>query len=58
MADGVGVNRVAIRRAAGAAAAQSSRTDRQIAWLLVLPAALLILALRSIRWSTRSGSRS
>ncbi len=44
MADAVGVNEAAIRRAAGRAAG-TSWTDRQIAWLLVLPAALLILAL-------------
>jgi multiple sugar transport system permease protein len=44
MADGVGVNGVAIRRSAEPAA-RTSRSDRQIAWLLVLPAALLILAL-------------
>jgi multiple sugar transport system permease protein len=44
MADGVGVNGVAIRRTV-APSARTSRTDRQIAWLLVLPAALLILAL-------------
>jgi len=44
MADGVGVNGVAVRRRAEPAA-RSARTDRQIAWLLVLPAALLILAL-------------
>jgi multiple sugar transport system permease protein len=44
MADGVGVNGVAIRRTV-APSARTSRTDRQIGWLLVLPAALLILAL-------------
>jgi multiple sugar transport system permease protein len=44
MADGVGVNGAAIRRAAERAAG-ASWIDRQIAWLLVLPAALLILAL-------------
>ncbi len=44
MADGVGVNGVAIRRTAEPSA-HGPRTDRQIAWLLVLPAALLILAL-------------
>jgi multiple sugar transport system permease protein len=44
MADGVGVNGVAIRRTAEPAA-RAVGTDRQVAWLLVLPAALLILAL-------------
>jgi len=44
MADGVGVNRVAIGGAAGGAA-RPPRSDRQIAWLLALPAVLLILAL-------------
>jgi multiple sugar transport system permease protein len=44
MADGVGVNGVAVRPAP-AEVARRSRSDRQIAWLLVLPAALLILAL-------------
>jgi multiple sugar transport system permease protein len=44
MADGVGVNGVAIRRRVGPAA-RAVGTDRQVAWLLVLPAALLILAL-------------
>ena len=44
MADGVGVNGVAIRRSRRARHA-APRSDRQIAWLLVLPAALLILAL-------------
>jgi multiple sugar transport system permease protein len=45
MADGVGVNGVAIRRTVGGPAARAVGTDRQVAWLLVLPAALLILAL-------------
>jgi multiple sugar transport system permease protein len=45
MADGVGVNGVAIRRGAGKRAARTFSTDRQTAWLLVLPATLLILAL-------------
>ncbi len=44
MADGVGVKGIEIRRTAGDPA-RASWTDRQIAWLLVLPAALLILAL-------------
>ena len=44
MAGGVGVNGVARRRAVGHIAA-ASWTDRHIGWLLVLPAALLILAL-------------
>ncbi len=44
MADGVGVNGVAVRRT-GERPAGGSWSDRQIAWLLVLPAALLILAL-------------
>jgi multiple sugar transport system permease protein len=43
MADGVGVSGVAGGGTAGVAA--SSWTDRHIAWLLVLPAVLLILAL-------------
>jgi multiple sugar transport system permease protein len=44
MADGVSVNGVAGRRTVGGMAA-SSWSDRHIGWLLVLPAALLILAL-------------
>ncbi len=44
MADGVSVNGVGARRAA-ARAAPSSWADRHIAWLLALPAVLLILAL-------------
>jgi multiple sugar transport system permease protein len=44
MADGVGVDGAAIRRAAGPRGA-FSWADRHIGWLLVLPAALLILAL-------------
>jgi multiple sugar transport system permease protein len=44
MADGVSVNGVGARRAA-ASAAPSSWADRHIAWLLALPATLLILAL-------------
>jgi multiple sugar transport system permease protein len=44
MADGVGVNGVAARRPVGDLAT-SSWTERHIGWLLVLPAALLILAL-------------
>jgi multiple sugar transport system permease protein len=45
MADGAGVNGVAVRRAAVGAAAASSWSDRHIGWLLALPATLLILAL-------------
>jgi multiple sugar transport system permease protein len=44
MADGVGVNGLAVRRAVDRTG-RTSWSDRQIAWLLVLPAALLILAL-------------
>jgi multiple sugar transport system permease protein len=44
MADGVSVNGAAVRRPAGKTAA-SSFADRHIAWLLALPAVLLILAL-------------
>jgi multiple sugar transport system permease protein len=44
MADGVSVNGGAARRTIGGIAV-SSWTDRHIGWLLVLPAALLILAL-------------
>ena len=44
MAGGVSVSGVAARRTVGDVAA-SSWTDRHIGWLLVLPAALLILAL-------------
>src|SRR5688500_8048717 len=44
MADGVSVNGVDARRATGSAA-PSSWPDRHIAWLLALPALLLILAL-------------
>ena len=44
MADGVSVNGIGARRAS-ARAAPSSWADRHIAWLLALPAVLLILAL-------------